>query len=103
MRFQNFCQLSCTLPCCLRILLERFLLTEASSASAERLFSVSGNYEGSRRHLGDSVIEEMLFTIRSHANQRVSNSRAQSAFISGKDQSTKELEEEIAVVINSTN
>ena len=58
---------------------------------------------GSRRHNGASANEEILFTIRSYVKQRVSNSRAQSAFTSGKAQSIKELAEQIAVGINSTN
>jgi len=54
-----------------------FLSTQASPASAERLFSDSGIYEGSRRHHADSFVEEMLFIIRSFVMQHISERSSQ--------------------------
>ncbi len=48
-----------------------FLSIQASSASAERLFSDSGNQEGSRRHHGDPAYAEMLLFIRTFTKSRL--------------------------------
>ena len=78
-----------------------FLSIQSSSAQVERLFSVSENYEGARRHHGESAIQEMLFSIKSYVTERSASSSGQTLFLSRKVQAIEKIAQEISVQLKN--
>ncbi len=80
-----------------------FLLVQASSTSAERLFQDAGYQEGTCRQGTGSPVTEMLLMVRSYVVADLNSPSRRTGFMTNRAQAVKELAEAIATELEEWN